>query len=738
MEQEKTEVRNPRDEAASRTEDALWAIAQSQSLLQTAMAELCRQKSSERATRTPRDVLTKLDPNDDIETYLQIFEQTAHREKWPTAEWAGIIAPFLTGEAQQAYHHLPASEYSSYGSLKAAILAHYGYSLAARAQRYHQWTYDATLPARPQVMELLRRTRSWLEEGEGPGTLDRIVMDRCTRALPHTAKRYVAHQGPQSIDVLIALLENHKVTAEMMGRGDAERPTKGEEQGREKRPNLPRSTPLQRRREREPSRDTRSCFGCGKQGHLVRDCPGEEVPMESVGTNRDEARACHYLTTCWAHERTKAPRIPVRVAGRDTEATIDSGSAITLVRPELAETARRGEVDVACIHGDTRRYPTTELHLYTPRGQCKVRAGVVENLPVPLLMGRDCPLFQTYWKDGPKETPTRIRPRNRHNRDPSALPVWVATERESEEEGTEATREGPASNRGEPTPGVGTTPDDELTPFSEFPRLENNPECQTPQFGRAQHEEPTFTHAWRNARLTDGGPHQGVSSLTPPFFKIMNALLYRVCVIQGNEVDQLLVPRTHVGKVLYLGHTHLLGAHLGAEKTYERIRRRFYWPGIKKEVEEYCKHCAECQLHSPKSTVHSPLVPLPILDIPFQRIGLDIVGPLPKSSRGHKYILVIVDYATRYPEAVPLRTATGKTIARELFTLFSRVGIAEEILTDQGTCFMSQVLREMCHLLKVAQVRTSVYHPQTDGLVERFNKTLKSMMRKMIADDPEP
>ena len=79
--------------------------------------------------------------------------------------------------------------------------------------------------------------------------------------------------------------------------------------------------------------------------------------------------------------------------------------------------------------------------------------------------------------------------------------------------------------------------------------------------------------------------------------------------------------------------------------------------------------------------MYSPLIPLPIIDIPFKRFGMNIVGPLPKSSRGHKYILVILDYATRYPEAIPLRTMTGKTVARELFLLFSRVGIAEEILS---------------------------------------------------------
>ena len=104
---------------------------------------------------------------------------------------------------------------------------------------------------------------------------------------------------------------------------------------------------------------------------------------------------------------------------------------------------------------------------------------------------------------------------------------------------------------------------------------------------------------------------------------------------------------------------------------------------------------------------------------------MDIIGPLPKSSRGHRYILVILDYATCYPEVVPLQTATGKTVALELLLLL----IAKEILNDQGTCFMSQVLREMCKLLQI------MYHPQTNGLVERFNQTLKEMLRKMIEED---
>ena len=96
---------------------------------------------------------------------------------------------------------------------------------------------------------------------------------------------------------------------------------------------------------------------------------------------------------------------------------------------------------------------------------------------------------------------------------------------------------------------------------------------------------------------------------------------------------------------------------------------------------------------------------------------------------------MLVDYATRYPEALPLRAATAKAVAKELMLLFSRVGIAREVLTDQGTCFMSRIMKELLSLLQVKQLRTSVYHPQTDGLVERFNKTLKQMLKKAMDTD---
>ncbi|XP_056622843.1 retrovirus-related Pol polyprotein from transposon 17.6 [Triplophysa dalaica] len=204
---------------------------------------------------------------------------------------------------------------------------------------------------------------------------------------------------------------------------------------------------------------------------------------------------------------------------------------------------------------------------------------------------------------------------------------------------------------------------------------------------------------------------------------------------RGEEKLLLVVPKSKTKTILELAHTHPMAGHLAAANTIQRIRDRFHWPGLEAVVKRFCQCCHICQQKSPQRPPPSPLIPLPVIEVPFERIGMDLVGPLPKSARGHEYILVVMDYATRYPEALPLRKATTKAIAKELFLMYSRVGIPTEILTDQGTPFMSRLMADLCHLFKVKQLRTSVYHPQTDGLVERFNQTLKRMLRRVVAED---
>ena len=184
------------------------------------------------------------------------------------------------------------------------------------------------------------------------------------------------------------------------------------------------------------------------------------------------------------------------------------------------------------------------------------------------------------------------------------------------------------------------------------------------------------------------------------------------------EIEQLVLPKQCYQGVLQLAHTIPLAGHLGKDKTAQRILQRFYWPTIYKDVADYCCNCEICQKSSCHHGQQAPLIPLPVLSEPFKHIAMDIIGSLHRSPSGKRYVLVICDYATRYPEAIPLHSTNASHIAEELIGVFAKVGIPSEILTDQGSNFTSQLLTELYR------------HPQTDGLVERLNQTLKSMLRK--------
>ena len=222
-------------------------------------------------------------------------------------------------------------------------------------------------------------------------------------------------------------------------------------------------------------------------------------------------------------------------------------------------------------------------------------------------------------------------------------------------------------------------------------------------------------------------------------FTRKNGLLYRQLRSarpwEEEPADQLVLPRGCREKVLGLAHSVPFGGHLGRKKTMRRVSQRFYWPTLAQDVAEFCRRCGPCQKCRPHRVPRAPMVPLPVVTDPFSRIAMDIVGPVPRSRSGNRYVLVICDYGTRYPEAVPLRSIDAATVAEQLMTLFSRVGIPNEILTDQGSNFQSQLLRELYRLLHIEALRTSPYHPQTDGLVERFNQTLKSMLQKTATEE---
>jgi len=252
---------------------------------------------------------------------------------------------------------------------------------------------------------------------------------------------------------------------------------------------------------------------------------------------------------------------------------------------------------------------------------------------------------------------------------------------------------------------------------------------------RMQREDDTLKRARQNADSGQEFPEKtGVVS-----FQWKKDLLYRVYKGATGTYKQLAVPKELRGEVLRLAHDPPMAGHMGAKRTRERAWSSFYWPGMAADVRRYCSSCDVCQRTSPRGQVLKvPLERMPLIDEPFRRVAVDLVGPIqPASDKGYRYILVMVDYATRYPEAAPLKDVSTETVAEALWTMWTRLGIPSEVLSDRGTQFVSAMMAEVQRLLSVHGISTSPYHAQCNGLVERFNATLKSMLKRCCQEKPK-
>ena len=221
-------------------------------------------------------------------------------------------------------------------------------------------------------------------------------------------------------------------------------------------------------------------------------------------------------------------------------------------------------------------------------------------------------------------------------------------------------------------------------------------------------------------------------------FIMKKGLIYRQ-FLHGKTTSQLVVPWSLTDRVMTLAHESLMAGHLGIRKTIDRVVAEFFWPGVCGDVTRFCKSCDICQRTVQKGRVAKvPLGRLPLIDTPFKRVAVDIVGPIePRSNNRSRYILTMMDYATRYPEAIALPSIENERVAEALVKMFSRVGVPDEMLTDCGSQFTSEIMKQVARLLSLQQLTTSAFHAQCNGLVERSHATLKQMLRGMCAERPK-
>lgn len=189
------------------------------------------------------------------------------------------------------------------------------------------------------------------------------------------------------------------------------------------------------------------------------------------------------------------------------------------------------------------------------------------------------------------------------------------------------------------------------------------------------------------------------------------------------EEPRLVIHAQGVERVLREGHGGLSGGHFGTEITYKKLRKEFYWPNMYKMVEDYVQTCPVCQRKGKPKKVNE-LRPITV-SRPFELIGIDMVGPLKLTNSGNRYIIVMTEYLTKWVEAKAVPNKEAGTVAEFLYNnVITRYGTPERMITDQGKEFENETIKALQTVMNIKGVHSTPYHPQSNGQVERTNKTL--------------
>jgi len=206
----------------------------------------------------------------------------------------------------------------------------------------------------------------------------------------------------------------------------------------------------------------------------------------------------------------------------------------------------------------------------------------------------------------------------------------------------------------------------------------------------------------------------------------------KVCIYTKDELTE----DQKIQKIKEL-HENPLGGHHGLTRTFNKMYEEHNWKGMRKQIKQFIKKCPNCQKN--KTATRTPKEPMVITSTAtraFEKIFLDVVGPLPRSHSGNAFILTLQDDLTKFAWASPMENHEANTVAQHFVTKFVCLhGIPQSLVTDCGTEFLSNVFKEVCKLLKIRQTSTTPYHPQSNGSLERSHRSLAEYLRNFIGKD---
>lgn len=703
------------------------------------------------------------DGKDEMDSYLQRFERFATAQNWKSELWATHLSALLKGRALDVYALLPSDKALDYNELKTALLKRYELTEDGFKRKFRSCRPEAGETFGQFSVRLSNYLTRWVEMAKCnktyEGLFDLMMRDQLLHICNKELTLYLKERIPSSLKEMAMLADQFK-EARLTSAVSLTYPSGSKAQRSTSKPKQEGAKSFDHVKKQDSGSSSgkeRRCFKCGSSTHIVMNCPlkhnkignvmsGKEVspvrgrsrslsPHPRVRfedrdrgmSKRRESNQTHehnktvqeptcgactlfnnsiidasvqsyipHLTSVCSTQVTCMPVTEGKVGTKRVTVLRDTGCNGVVVKKDLVDERTFTGEEQTCMLADGSRVkvPVAEFEVNTPYFVGKVEAWCMANPMYDLIIGnikgaRDPSRPDQSWEVNAVQTRQQVR--KIHQPYP---PLKVP----------EAVKD--------------ISPDD---------------------IKMAQQQDVSL----RKVRLLadEGKELTGRGSSKVSYIQ-KNGLLYRkfmsAKVQNGKEFTQLVVPAKFRQTVLKLAHESILAGHMSAARTLSRVLSEFYWPGIQSDTKRYCRSCDICQRTVPKGRIPKiPLGKMPLIDQPFKRVAVDIIGPLsPVTSHGNRYILTLVDYATRYPEAVALPTIETERVAEALLDMFCRIGFPMEMLTDLGSQFTSSLMNEVCRLICLKHLTTTPYHPICTGLVERFNGSLKTILKRICAENP--
>ena len=705
---------------------------------------------------------------DEVEKYFLHFEKVAVSLNWPREKWSHLLQSQLKGKARDAYSALSVEEAGQYDTVKDAVLHAYELVPEAYRQQFRKSRKDESqthLEFARRKEQLFDRWSSSLHVKSFADLREIILLEEFKRSVHIDVRLHLEAQRIGTLSEAARVADDFVLTHRTTNKVSSETKKTGKWNKDKKNGSAHAKDEVKSQSKEEQGKASeKKCFACNKVGHFKAKCPTlkakpseasahpnafvknlsdsqsriEPVDLEKVKKQYEPFVSVGYVSLSGSDEARKVKVL--RDTGASQSLILDS------VLPFCENSSVGASVLLKGIGDGFVEAPLHEVDLKSDLVSGVVKMAVRPSLPmaeVSIILGNDlagervvsCPVVSARPCES-SETEQLVA------EFPTVFPSCAVTRSMAKKvESEKKSRELDEVDLGDSF--FCRLVDDE----SESNVNEGAREAQSVG-GKTSKSEPMSIS--KSKLLEEQQKDPQLISLSERAVSEEEALTVPVCYYKKagvlmrkwrppdvpadevwKEVHQIVVPSTYRQDILSLAHESPLAGHLGVHKTQEKILSHFFWPGLQRDVANFCKSCHACQVvGKPNQKIPAaPLKPIPAFDEPFSRIIVDCVGPLPRTKAGNEYLLTIMCAATRYTEAIPLRRITANNVTKSLVKFFTTVGLPKTVQSDQGSNFMSKVFKQVLQQLGIEHVTSSAYHPESQGALERFHQTLKNMLK---------